>query len=150
MPKSRARPILVACALLAPCAAAAETLAVDAMLEYLEFTEYQGGNLLPEQIPAADYAGLFIIDARRPEDFVSETIPGAVNIEWRQVLARRDEVPRDRPVLLFCNTGSLSAQAAFALKVAGHDNVKILTGGFDSWRAKGGLAAHERATSPRL
>lgn len=129
---------------------AAEQEELDAMLEYLEFAEYQGGNLLPEQIPAAEYPNLHIVDGRRPEDFAIDRIPGAVNIEWRQLLARRDELPRDRPVLVYCNTGSLSAQAAFALKVAGHDNVKILTGGFDGWKAKGGLQAYDRASSPRL
>lgn len=124
--------------------------ALDSMVELLEFTEYQGGNLLPEQIPADDYASLFIIDARRAEDFALDRIPGAVHIEWRQVLARRDEIPRDKTVLVYCNTGSLSAQAAFALKVIGYSNVKVLTGGFVGWQSKGGMDAYERAANPRF
>jgi len=129
---------------------AAESPDLEAMQEYLDFAEYQGGNLLPEQIPAAQYPNLHIVDARRPEDYEVDRVPGAVNIEWRQLLARREELPRDRSVLVYCNTGSLSAQAAFALKVAGRDNIKILTGGFDAWKAKGGLQANERASNPRL
>ena len=124
--------------------------ALEPMIEFMEFTEYQGGNLLPEQIPAGDYASLFIIDGRRAEDFASDHIPGAINIEWRQVLAQREDIPRDKTVLIYCNTGSLSAQAAFALKVIGYSNVKVLTGGFNTWKAKGGVNAHERATNPRL
>ena len=37
--------------------------------------------------------------------------------------------------ILFCNTGSLSAQAAFALRVAGRENVLLLQTGFIGWQA---------------
>ena len=49
-------------------------------------------------------------------------------------------------VLIYCNTGTLSAQAGFALRVAGHDNVRILQGGFQEWKAKGGFDANARAS----
>jgi 3-mercaptopyruvate sulfurtransferase SseA len=48
-------------------------------------------------------------------------------------------------VLIYCNTGSLSAQAGFALRVAGWSNVRILQGGYQEWLAKGGMQANERA-----
>jgi 3-mercaptopyruvate sulfurtransferase SseA len=48
-------------------------------------------------------------------------------------------------VLIYCNTGSLSAQAGFALRVAGWSNVRILQGGYQEWLAKGGLQANARA-----
>jgi rhodanese-related sulfurtransferase len=50
-------------------------------------------------------------------------------------------------VLIYCNSGSLSAQAGFALRVAGWENVRILQGGFDEWQAKGGLDAGEKAAT---
>ena len=56
------------------------------------------------------------------------------------------EAPKDKPVLLYCNTGTLSAQAGFALRLAGYENVRILQGGFAEWKAKGGLDAASRAT----
>lgn len=55
---------------------------------------------------------------------------GARNIEWREVPTRASEIPRDRKVILFCNTGSLSAQALFALRVAGYGNALVLQTGF--------------------
>jgi rhodanese-related sulfurtransferase len=64
------------------------------------------------------------------------------------VLAKRNDIPRDRPVLIYCNTGSLSAQAGFALRVAGWDNVRILQGGMEEWKAKGGFDAASKATRP--
>jgi len=62
-------------------------------------------------------------------------IEGAVHIEWREVFSRLDEIPKDRKTILFCNTGALSAQAAFGLRVLGYENVLILQGGYTDWVA---------------
>ncbi len=128
--------------------AAQDKAAVDAMEAYLDFVEYGGATIFPEQIPKDDWKKFFVIDARDKDQFSKEHIPGAVNIEWRRALAERSRIPKDKPVLLYCNSGSLSAQAGFALRVAGYENVRILQGGFSEWKAKGGLDAAERATQP--
>jgi len=97
-------------------------------------------------VPNDDWKKLFVIDARDKEQFAKEHIPGAVNIEWRRALAERSRIPKDKPVLVYCNTGTLSAQAGFALRVAGYENVRILQGGDAEWKAKGGLVAAAKAT----
>lgn len=126
-------------------APAADNAAVKAMEEYLEFVDYGGGIILPEQIPAEDWKKIYVIDARDAGQYGKEHIPGAHHLEWRQALARRAELPQDRMVLLYCNTGTLSSQAGFALRLAGMDNVRILQGGMTGWKAKGGFDAHRRA-----
>jgi len=132
-----------------PLPAAAEDKAVvDAMESYLDFVDYGGATIFPEQISKDDWKKFFVIDARDKDQFTKEHIPGAVNIEWRRTLAERNRIPKDKPVLLYCNTGSLSAQAGFALRVAGYENVRILQGGFAEWKAKGGLDAADKATAP--
>ena len=88
---------------------------------------------------------MMLIDARDAAQFAKGHIPGAVNIDWRQVLAKRNTIPKDKPVLIYCNTGSLSAQAGFALRVAGWENLRILQGGLEEWKAKGGFEAYSRA-----
>ncbi len=117
------------------------------MLSYLDFADYGGGVIFPEQIEAADYPRFFIVDTRMATQFEAGPLPGAVNIEWRQLLARRHDLPKDQPVLLYCHTGMLSAQAAFALRVAGWDNVRVLQGGYLEWVRKGGVDAARRAAS---
>lgn len=129
----------------APASFADTAAAIDEMEGYLDFVEYGGGTIFPEQIPRDDWASFHIIDARDADQFAAEHIPGAVNLDWRRVLAERDSIPTDQPVLIYCNTGSLSAQAGFALRVAGYENVRILQGGFAEWKDKGGLDAAERA-----
>ncbi len=126
-------------------AMAADNPAVKALEEYFEFSEYGGATILPEQIPAEDWKKIHVIDTRDAEQYNKAHIPGAVNIDWRQVLGRRAELPTDRMVLLYCNAGTLSSQAGLALRVAGLDNVRILQGGFNEWKAKGGFDANRRA-----
>lgn len=123
---------------------------IDAMEGYLEFVDYGGATIFPEQIPKDDWKKFFVIDARDKGQFDKGHIPGAKNIEWRQVLAKRNEIPKDQPALIYCNQGTLSAQAGFALRLAGYENVRILQGGFSDWTAKGGFdAATKAAGAPK-
>ncbi len=122
--------------------------AVDEIAAYLDFSEYSGGVIFAEQIPREDYKNITIIDARDSAQFSQEHIPGAINIEWRQVLNKRNQIPKNNMVLIYCNTGTLSAQGGVALRLAGWDNVRILQGGFEEWKNKGGLDANTRATTP--
>lgn len=139
--------VLAATLQLAPTLSAAnEKPAIEAMEAYLEFVEYGGATIFPEQIPKDDWKRFVVIDARDKDQFAKEHIPGAVNIEWRRALAERSRIPKDKPVLLYCNTGTLSAQAGFALRVAGYENVRILQGGYAEWKAKGGFDAAAKGT----
>lgn len=124
---------------------AADNAAIKAMEEFLDFSDYGGATILPEQIPAEDWKNIYVVDTRDADQYRVSHIPGAVNIEWRQVLGRRAELPSDKMVLVYCNTGTLSAQAGFALRVAGMDNVRILQGGLIDWKAKGGFEANKLA-----
>ena len=119
---------------------------IDEISGYLEFVDYGGGTIFPEQIPKGEYAKMLVIDARDAAQYAKEHIPGAVNIEWRQVLAKSGDIPKNKPVLIYCNTGTLSAQAGFALRVSGWENVRILQGGFSEWKTKGGLDANAKAS----
>jgi rhodanese-related sulfurtransferase len=119
---------------------------IDEMEGYLEFVDYGGGVIFAEQIPKEEWPKFMVIDARDPAQFAKGHIPGAINMDWRQVLAKRNTIPKNKPVLIYCNTGSLSAQAGFALRVAGWENVRILQGGMSEWQAKGGFDAAAKAT----
>ena len=143
------KPLVAAVAtlsLLAPPLQAEDTAALaEAIEEYLDFAEYGSSIILPEQIPAEDWPNLLVIDARDAAQFAADHIPGAVNIEWRKAVAQRDAIPQDKPVVVYCNTGSLSAQAVFALRLLGWDNVRVLQDGLEGWKAKGGFEANRRA-----
>lgn len=112
----------------------AQDAAIDAMQEYLMFSEYEFGIILPQQIDREVFEAALFVDTRDADQFGEGTIPGAVNIEWREVLDRIDEIPEDRMTILFCNTGTLSSQAAFALRVAGRSNVVVMQTGINGWQ----------------
>jgi rhodanese-related sulfurtransferase len=114
--------------------ALAQDAAIDAMQEYMMFSEYESGIILPQQIDQTVFETALFVDTRDAGQFEEGTIPGAVNIEWREVLDRIDEIPEGRMTILFCNTGSLSAQASFALRVAGRANVVVMQTGFTGWQ----------------
>ena len=110
-----------------------ETL--DEIQAYLDFATYSDGSITLEQLQDTAGQAVLFIDTRSSEQFALSHIPDAKHIEWRELLSRRDEVPDDKPVVLYCNTGTLSAKAQFILRLAGRENVKVLHGGFEAWKA---------------
>ena len=131
------KPFLIATSLALGLHAApllAQDATLDAMQDYMMFSEYEAGIILPQQLDQTVFETALFVDTRDAAQFEDSTIPGAVNIEWREVLDRIDEIPEDRMTILFCNTGSLSAQAAFALRVAGRKNVVVMQTGFTGWQ----------------
>ena len=119
---------------------------LEALGGYFDFVDANAGTLLPEQIRAEDYKKFHVIDVRDAGQFAQSHIPGAVNIEWRQVFAQRAKLPKDKTLLLYCNTSSFAAQAAMALRMDGFENVRLLYGGYNEWKARGGLEAYARAS----
>lgn len=113
----------------------------DTLQEYLEFAEYAEGAISVEQVLDVGVASFFIVDTRMPSQYDKDHLAGAVNIEWREIVARDSEIPSDRPVVLYCDTGLLSAKAQFALRLLGHDNVKVLFGGLNEWKMHQGIRA---------
>ncbi len=77
-----------------------------------------------------------LIDVRTDEEFAKAHIPGARHIELNDVAARAEEIERERPVILYCESGSRSAMARDALREAGWD-ARVLEGGIEAWSAAG-------------
>ncbi len=119
-----------------PLSAFSEEEAIDALEAYMEFAPYSAGAVSPEQLEHEGYNSFLIIDTRNAGQFNTGHIPNAINIEWREILGRRSELPTDRPILLYCETGLLSSKAHLALSVAGFENVKVLWGGYIIWSAR--------------
>ena len=117
--------------------------------EFLDFVEYAEGTISTEQLSSIDSNEIIYIDARNQGQYNEGHIPGAINIDWRETLKRMDEIPRDKPVVLYCETGILSSKAHFMLRLAGYENVKVLWGGYIVWSARQSFenAARVKSTS---
>ncbi len=77
----------------------------------------------------------FILDVRTNEERARGFIPGSVQIHVSQLPDRLSELPKqkDKPILVYCGTGHVSAVAAAYLRALGYREVKNLSGGFRSW-----------------
>lgn len=78
-----------------------------------------------------------IVDVREPDEFASERIEGAVLVPVSQFVARHTELPRDRPLLMVCRSGSRSASATMYLIQNGWADVRNVEGGILAWMRDG-------------
>ncbi len=77
------------------------------------------------------------IDVREDEEHAEVHIPGTINIPLSEFPARLDEISEDTPVILVCNTGVRSSQAALFLAGMGYDQLYNLEDGTKGWMKKG-------------
>ncbi len=75
----------------------------------------------------------FLLDVRQPEELQNDpAITAAVNIPLGQLMAHLAEVPKDKPVVIVCHSGSRSLLAQKFLTGKGYD-CKSLAGGMVAW-----------------
>ena len=74
-----------------------------------------------------------IIDIREPYECENGSICN-LNIPLGQMIDRIDEIPRDKSVVLYCNSGKRSKSLKFMLeKKHGFNNLTDLEGGYKQW-----------------
>jgi hydroxyacylglutathione hydrolase len=78
-----------------------------------------------------------ILDVREPEEYQTGHVPGAINIPQAELASRLEELPKDRPILLVCQSGMRSVRSAQFLKQAGLTRVASVTGGTSAWSGAG-------------
>lgn len=76
----------------------------------------------------------FVLDVRRPDERARGAIPGSFHIPLDELRSRMDELPRDREVVVYCQTGQRSYIAARLLSQRGF-RVRNLTGSYCTWEA---------------
>ncbi len=74
-----------------------------------------------------------LLDIREPYELLLSCLEGAINIPLSQMDARWQEIPADRPVIVFCHHGIRSARLIARLQARGRHNLINLDGGIDAW-----------------
>lgn len=72
-------------------------------------------------------AGAKVVDVRSAAEFQSGAYPGAVNIPVQELERRLGELPRDKPIVVYCASGGRSASAERLLR--GHGFSDVVNGG---------------------
>jgi len=72
-----------------------------------------------------------LLDVREPMEWRNLNLAhlGAVLVPMREVPGRMDEIPRDRPVVVYCHSGARSLEVAKLLAAEGYPDVRNLEGG---------------------
>lgn len=94
------------------------------------------GDTTAQGAQALVAAGAVLVDVRSPEEYAASHIEGARNIPVGTLAARLAELgpPATTPVVVYCQTGGRSTQAAHTLRAAGFTSVHNL-GPMSAWQA---------------
>lgn len=78
-----------------------------------------------------------VLDVRGEEEWKQGHLPGSLNLPVGSLEQQLAEIPRDRPLIVHCQTGARAAIAASLLRARGFSDVRLFPGGFAEWQAAG-------------
>ncbi|MEO1094344.1 MAG: rhodanese-like domain-containing protein [Cyanobacteria bacterium J06638_28] len=115
----------------------------------LSLTACQVGFALTEMTPDILVARLasdnppVLLDVRSPQEYAEGHIPGAINIPYREVPNRLDELAafKTDEIVVYCEVGVRAGIAELALEQAGYQRIVQLEGDMRAWRDLGGPIA---------
>ncbi len=106
---------------------------VDAQPSLIVSTERMTPELAAERMKAPDRP--FVMDVRSPGERAAKRIEGSESIPCQELNERLEQIPRNRPILVYCAGGYRSSLAASILQRAGITQVSEIAGGLAAWEA---------------
>jgi len=83
---------------------------------------------------------VLVLDVREPGSYAKGRIPGAINIDYTQILAKGAQFAGEkRTIVAYCACANemTAARAAVDLAAKGIPGAKALKGGWDDWVSRG-------------
>jgi rhodanese-related sulfurtransferase len=108
------------------------------------FSPAPDGSCVPKSLFAEnlvegpdDIKDFFVLDVRGPDDFAAGHIEGATNIVITDVFKTENlaRLPKNKPILVVCNSGTSGAMSTAALDLMGYDGWQLRYG-IGSWQDK--------------
>lgn len=86
-----------------------------------------------------DNQSFIIIDVRTPQEFASEYIESAVNIDYysEEFQNELNELDKEKTYLIYCLSGNRSGRALAIMKELGFREVYNMLGGIIQWKVEG-------------
>lgn len=78
-----------------------------------------------------------LVDVREVGEYEEGHLPNAINIPLRSLAQNLDQIPADKPVLVYCKTGFRAGLATSALQILGYNNVRAFPPSFNGWSEAG-------------
>jgi rhodanese-related sulfurtransferase len=90
------------------------------------------------------YDQVTIIDIREIHEYDEEHIPNAINIPLSEMSKDKiSKIDKNKPVVFHCHMGGRTTRATPQFLELGLENVCVLNGGIDAWKAIGGETVNE-------
>ena len=77
------------------------------------------------------------LDVRTPREYANGHVLGAINIPIQELPQRLAEVPKDKRVYVYCESGGRSGRASKMLVEAGITNIENVPESMGGWRRAG-------------
>ncbi|MFA5041653.1 MAG: rhodanese-like domain-containing protein [Bdellovibrionales bacterium] len=77
-----------------------------------------------------------LLDVRLQEEYDAGHIENAILMPLNTLSTRFNELPKDKPIIVYCRTGRRSAQATSFLRSKGFANAIDLSGGYSEWMSR--------------
>ncbi|HSN67745.1 MAG TPA: molybdopterin-synthase adenylyltransferase MoeB [Thermoanaerobaculia bacterium] len=121
------------------CRVCGDEPTVTTLIDYEGFCGYrapaESADIAPPELRARLDRGedLLVLDVREDYEWAVAHLEGATHIPMGRLRDGIASLPRDREIVVYCRSGSRSANAAAMLRNAGFARVKNLTGGLAAW-----------------
>lgn len=77
-----------------------------------------------------------LVDVRSSGEFAVGHVPGAVSVPMEEAESRLDDIPKDVPVVLVCQSGNRAGMVCELIQEE-RPNASVLDGGVDAWITAG-------------
>lgn len=85
----------------------------------------------------ASQVSFLLVDVRTPAEYEAGHIRGALLLPVDSLAEHLAEIPKDRPVYVYCQAGARSSRAALLLTKYGYTRINNLQGGIAAWQQAG-------------
>ena len=89
-------------------------------------------GILPEDLASEMASGTLVVDVREVSELAAGIIPGALCLPLSELNARYMELPKNKRLAIYCQSGMRSDAASRALNQVGYDAHNVL-GGYLRW-----------------
>ncbi len=80
---------------------------------------------------------ILLVDVRTPSEVAQGALPNAIHMPMAVLPVRAAELPRDRPIVIYCRSGARSYHCCQFLAQQGVENALNLRGGIVAWARHG-------------
>lgn len=102
---------------------------------------YVAGNILNDRMPIitwrevkdSDASKITLLDVRTAEEHSFGSINGSMNIPLDELRDRLNEIPHNKPIVVYCAVGLRGYLALLILKARGFNDVRNLSGGYKTY-----------------